>query len=142
MAVAVLDFSTNEDFTQVIVKRGHVHYAADFIDDLYQTGNCRLHKHAEAWQPSYQMEDLEPLRAAIDQHLQGQNAGRFKKLMAQLLNCQKKERLKKADLAEEHGVDEKTIQREMQWFVKNRLVMNNVQFGYSPEPRLFKLMGG
>jgi len=61
--------------------------------------------------------------------------------MAQLLRCQKGERLRKADLAEELDVDKKTIQREMSWFVKHRLAKCNINTGYSPEPRLFKLMG-
>ena len=61
--------------------------------------------------------------------------------MAQLLRSHKKERLRKADLADEFDVDKKVIQRDMHWFVKNRLVNPNTQTGYSPLPRLFKLMG-
>jgi hypothetical protein len=38
-------------------------------------------------------------------------------------------------------MEKKSIQREMSWFVKNRLVDSNIQTGYSPEPRLFKLVG-
>jgi len=140
-AYAVLDLSTNEDFTQVIVLPDHVSEAALLVDWIYRAENCRLDKHAQAYRESYGLDDLEDLKIQIDKKLDGLHGRRFARIMAQLLRCQKDERLRKNDLAEEFDVDKKTIQREMSWFVKNRLVKSNIHTGYSPEPRLFKLIG-
>jgi hypothetical protein len=140
-AYAVLDVSANDDFTLVTVYEKHVRAAARFIDIIYRAENCRLHKHAQAYRESYGLEDLEAIKGQIDEKLAGRHCYRFEKIMAQLLRCQKGERLRKADLAEELDVDKKTIQREMSWFVKHRLAKCNINTGYSPEPRLFKLMG-
>ena len=143
VAVAILDLSTNEEFTQVIVRPGHVTYAACFIDDLYRAENCRLDKHAKTWRESYQLGDLPGLTQEIDKVLAGDGVRkkRFMGIMGYLLRCTGKEKVRKADLADEFGVDKKTIQREMGWFVKNRLVRSNIQHGYSPKPRLFKMIG-
>lgn len=140
-AYAVLDVSANDDFTLVTVYEKHVRAAAKFIDIIYRAENCRLHKHAQAYRESYGLEDLEAIRDQIDAKLAGRHCYRFEKIMTQLLRCQKGERLRKADLAEELDVDKKTIQREMSWFVKHRLARCNINTGYSPEPRLFKLIG-
>jgi hypothetical protein len=141
VAYAVLDLHTNEDFTQVIVRPGHVHCAADFIDWIYRAENCRLHKHAQTYREAYGLEDIDSLKNQIDKILGGRFADRFRKIMNQLLRCKKNEKLRKAALADEFDMEKKSIQREMSWFVKNRLVDSNIQTGYSPEPRLFKLVG-
>jgi len=140
VAYAVLDLSTNEDFTQVIVRPGHVHCAADFIEFIYQAENCRLHKHAQDYRETYGLEDFDDLKKRIDKKME-RTCGigvHFLKIMSQLYQAHKG--LKKADLADEYDVDKKTIQREMSWFVKNRLVLSNIQNGYLPGPRLFNLV--
>ena len=145
VAYAVLDVSANEDFTQVIVKDIHVIAAAMFIDIIYKAENCRLDVHAATYRQSYGMQDFDDIKGKIDEILVlDQNNPvryRFEGIIAKLLRCTKQEKLRKADLAEEFSVVNKVIQRDMYWFIKNRLVNPNTQSGYVPLPRLFKLMG-
>jgi hypothetical protein len=145
VAYAVLDVSANEDFTQVIVTSDHVLAAAMFIDIIYKAENCRLDKHAATYRQSYGMEDLDGIKDEIDEILaletHNSRRYRFERIMSQLLRSHKKERLRKSDLADEFDVDRKVIQKDMHWFVKNHLVNPNIQTGYSPLPRLFKLIG-
>jgi len=110
---------------------------------IYGAENCRLHKHAKAYRQSYGLEDIDDLKAQIDKILDenSERSRRFVAILHQLVNCRDNEQLRKADLAEEFDVDKKTIQRDMHWFVKNRLVKKNIQTGYAPEPRLNKLVG-
>jgi hypothetical protein len=145
VAYAVLDVSANEDFTQLIVQDIHVIAAAQFIDIIYKAENCRLDAHAASYRQSYGMENLDGIKDEIDKILNLEPGNpvryRFEGIMAQLLRTQKKERLRKADLADQFDVEKKTIQRDMHWFVKNRLVNPSTNTGYSPLPRLFKLIG-
>jgi hypothetical protein len=116
-----------------------------FIDIIYKAENCRLDAHAATYRQSYGMEDLDAIKEQIDEILALEPGNprryRFEGIMAQLMRSHKLERLRKADLADEFGVEKKQIQRDMHWFVKNRLVSPSIQTGYSPLPRLFKLMG-
>src|SRR3989339_504631 len=131
VAYAVLDVSANEDFTQVIVTSDHVFAAAMFIDIIYKAENCRLDAHAATYRQSYGMEDLDAIKEQIDEILALEPGNprryRFEGIMAQLMRSHKLERLRKADLADEFGVDKKQIQRDMHWFVKNRLVSPSIQ---------------
>ena len=116
-----------------------------FIDIIYKAENCRLDKHAATYRQSYGMEDLDGIKDEIDEILaletHNSRRYRFERIMSQLLRSHKKERLRKSDLADEFDVDRKVIQKDMHWFVKNHLVNPNIQTGYSPLPRLFKLIG-
>jgi hypothetical protein len=145
VAYAVLDVSANEDFSQVIVKDIHVNAAAKFIDIIYRAENCRLDKHAADYRQSYGMEDLDKIKDEIDEILalepNNSTRYRFEGIMGQLLRTQTKEKIRKGDLADQFDVEKKTIQRDMLWFTKNRLVNPSTHTGYSPLSRLFKLMG-
>jgi hypothetical protein len=145
VAYAVLDVSANEDFTQLIVKDIHVLAAAMFIDIIYKAENCRLDAHAATYRQSYGLEDLDNIKEQIDEILALEPGNphryRFERIMAHLLRSHKKERIRKGELADEFDVVKKVIQKDMQWFVKNHLVNPNIQTGYSPLPRLFKLIG-
>ena len=143
VAYAVLDVSVNEDFTQVIVANTHVKAAAQFIDIIYRAENCALDKHAATYRQSYSLENLEEIRKEIDEILSWEDArtNRFIRIVVQLLKTRLTDRLRKSDLEAEFDVQKKTIQRDMNFFVKHRLVKSNIQTGYSPEPRLFKVFG-
>jgi hypothetical protein len=86
------------------------------------------------------MADLSAVRAKIDLILSGKHekVWRFASIVCQLLKCQDGERLGKADLADELGVDKQQIQQEMRFFTKLYLVQMIPQ-GYAPTPRMFNL---
>ena len=132
VAYAVLDVSANEDFTEVLVKRTiHVIAAAMFIDIIYKAENCRLDVHAATYRQSYGMQDFDDIKGKIDEILVLERNNpvryRFEGIIAKLLRCTKQGKLRKADLAEEFSVVNKVIQRDMYWFIKNRLVNPNTQ---------------
>ena len=59
VAYAVLDLSTNEDFTRVIIEPHHVAEVCEFLEKIYQAENCRLHRYARAYLESHGLGDYE-----------------------------------------------------------------------------------
>jgi hypothetical protein len=140
VACAVLDLATSDDFSQVIVNPGHVAEVCEFLERIYAAENCRLDQYAKNYLQSHGMADLSAVRAKIDLILSGKHekVWRFASIVCQLLKCQDGERLRKADLADELGVDKQQIQQEMRFFTKLYLVQMIPQ-GYAPTPRMFRL---
>jgi predicted DNA-binding transcriptional regulator YafY len=60
--------------------------------------------------------------------------------MHQFLHFQEGDRLRKGELTDEFGVDNKTIQRDMMFFDTFRLIKPGRQSGYIPEPKFFRLV--
>jgi hypothetical protein len=84
---------------------------------------------------------LEEIRGKINGVLAGpvKMQKRFHYIMYSLLHCQEGERFRNSDLVDEFTVNRKTIKRDMEFFVKHRLIEPNVQTGYRPQPKFFRL---
>jgi len=140
VAYAILDLSTSEDFSQVIVTPGHVAEVCELLERIYEAENCRLDKYAKSYLQSHGLADLSEIRVKIDSILSSkqEKAWRFASIVCQLLKCQDGEKLRKADLVDELGVEKQKIQQEMRFFTKIHLVQLTQQ-GYAPTPRMFRL---
>jgi hypothetical protein len=136
VAYAVLDLSTTENFSQVIVKDVHVAYAYELLERIYSSRNCKLEKYAKSYRQTHGIAGIEKIVEEIDTKLTDTSEGRrrFHHIMHSLLKCGD-DRVRKSDLADEFEVDGKTIQRDMQFFVNHHLIHPNTQKGYHPEPR-------
>lgn len=142
VAYAILDLSTDTDFSKVIVTPGHVAEVCEFLERVYGAENCNLHKYAKIYMAAHGLGDFEEIQTKIDCILVGDFATRqrFHHIVYQLLHCQEGDRVRKGDLADEFDINAKTIQRDMQFFIRYKLVEPNIQSGYKPQPKLFRLM--
>ena len=134
--MAIIDLSTTDDFSQVIVNSGHVADACELLERIYEGDNCRLDKYAKSYLESHGLVDLPEIRAKIDSILSGkrEKVWRFASIVCLLLKCQNGERLRKADLVDELGGDKQKIQQEMRFFTTNHLVQSTAQ-GYGPNTK-------
>lgn len=141
VAYAVLDLSTTEDFNQVIVKDRHVGLAYDLLERIYSARNCKLNKYAKSYRQTHGIAGIEKIVEQINAKLEDPSDARrrFHHIMYELLKCRDEARVRKTDLADEFGVEPKTIQNDITFFKDNHLINPNVQKGYKPEPRLFQV---
>ena len=49
VAMAIIDLSTRDDFSQVIVNLGHVSDACEFMERIYEARNCKLDEYAKTY---------------------------------------------------------------------------------------------
>ena len=141
VAYAVLDLSTNEDFTRVIIEPHHVAEVCEFLEKIYRAENCRLHHYAKAYLESHGLGDYEDIRQEIGGILcDPKKSHRFLYILNRLLKTRNGEGVKKSELTEELEEEKVTVQREMQFFTKRHLCRVNSRIGYIPEPKLFKLI--
>ncbi len=140
VACAVVDLSTNEDFSQVIVINHHVADACMLLERIYEARNCKLDKYAKNYRQTHGMQGIEKIVAEINVKLRGgmDIKRRFHHIFYELLKCPEGARVRKTDLADEFDVKPLTIQRDMQFFRDNHLIDANIQKGYKPEPRFFQ----
>jgi hypothetical protein len=134
VAVAILDLSTNEDFTQVIVYPGHVYRAADFVDSIYRAENCRLHKHSKEFRKHHALHDQEEIKKELEKLLleSGKKRDRALFILGLLRSGQ---RFKQTDLEKTLGCVRMTIIRSMEFFADHGLVATN-RFGCKKTPKL------
>jgi len=141
VAYAVLDLSTTEDFGQVIVKPEHVALAYELLEKIYTARNCKLDKYAKNYRLTHGIQGVEKIVAEVNAKLEDTSEARrrFHHIMYELLKCSDGARVRKSDLADEFGVETRTIQSDIRFFRDNHLIDTNVQKGYKPEPRLFQV---
>ncbi|MCK9377495.1 MAG: hypothetical protein M0P73_15250 [Syntrophobacterales bacterium] len=142
VASAILDLSTSEDFSQVIVQPQHVSSACEFLEDIYEAENCDLGSYTRSYLLSHSIEYLPQIQKEIDRILDGPEsaARRFRYIIGRLWQCPDGETVKKSEIVEEFDVEAKTIQRDMKFFLRNHLVNSNAQKGYRPEPKFNRVM--
>lgn len=144
VACAVIDLSSDDDFETITVKPIHVEFMADQIDDIYSAKNCQLDKHAREYEREHNLineEDvarkLKEFMAADHNHIREE---RLKIIFHELLRLDpenKNEKLSQAYLANLLEVNPKTIFRNMEILIKERLVISSR--GYLPTSKLFQL---
>ena len=141
VAYAVLDLSTTEDFSKVIVGPQHVVLVQRLLEKIYTARNCKLDKHAKNYRLTHGLQGVEKIVAEINAKLNGEleSKCRFHHIFYELLKCPEGARVRKSDLVDEFDVDSKTIQRDMRFFRDNHLIDSNIQKGYKPVPRLFQV---
>ena len=142
VAFAILDLATDGEFTQVEVNAGHVAEVCEFLERVYANENCNLQKYTKVYLAAHGLNDIEDIRAKIDRKMAGNYDARkrFHHIMYLFLHCQEEDRIRTAELADEFNSDRKTIQRDMQFFIRFKLVEPNIQAGYKPHPKLFRLI--
>jgi hypothetical protein len=143
VAYAILDLATDESFTQVTVNPGHVADVCEFLERIYEAENCNLHKYTKSYLSAHGLADIDEIQEKIDSFLlvgETEVKKRFHHIMYQLLHCREDDRVNKKDLADEFDLNVKTIQRDMQFFIRYRLIEASVHVGYKPTPKLFRLV--
>ena len=142
VACAVIDLSTSDDFSQVMVGPGHVADACELLERIYGARNCKLDKYAKNYRLTHGIEGIEKIVEEINAKLADTTSNeraRFHHIMYELLNCPDGARIRKTDLVDEFNTSSRTIQEDMQFFRENHLIDPNVQKGYKPEPRFFQI---
>ena len=142
VAMAIIDLSTTDDFSQVIVNLGHVSDACLLMERIYEARNCKLDRYAEHYRQTHGIEGIGEIVEEIDAKLADTSSDarwRFHHIMYELLNCPDNARVRKTDLVDEFDVTSKCIQGDMQFFRDHHLIDPNVQKGYKPEPRFFQI---
>jgi predicted transcriptional regulator len=138
VAYAILDLSTNDDFTQVIIKPGHVHDMAGFVEEIYAAENCRLEKVAEEYRRQFGMADENEIKALFAKLLQeGPTRDRLLLLLGQLLTG---EWFKQADLAKSLQVNRITVNRDLKTFRDFGLVTVSQRFGCKRSAKFARFM--
>ena len=138
VAIAVLDLSTNEDFTQVIVHPGHVHYAADFIDTIYRAENCRLNRFSEEQRKIHNLGDEEKIKSEFQRVVADhKRRRRFLVILRALLSDQN---IRQNDLKDELGASRMTVNRDCQIFIKHHLAKSSTRNGYCRTPKLVRFI--
>ena len=142
VATAIIDLSTTDDFSQVIVNSGHVADACLLMERIYEARNCKLDRYAAHYRQTHGIEGIDKIVEEIDAKLADTLSDarvRFHHIMYELLNCPDNARVRKTDLIDEFTSSPRTIQEDMQFFRENHLIDPNVQKGYKPEPRFFQV---
>ena len=142
VATAIIDLSTTDDFSQVIVKMDHVADATMMIERIYEARNCKLDKYAQHYRQTHGIEGIENIVFEIDIKMADTHSDarwRFHHIFYELLNCPDNARVRKTDLVDEFDSNAKYIQEDMQFFRDHHLVDPNIQKGYKPEPRFFQV---
>jgi hypothetical protein len=142
VAYAILDLATDDDFSKVIVNVGHVAEVCEFLERVYGARNCNLHSYTQAYLSAQGLGDIDKIQEKIDGIFIGETPAkrRFHHIMYSLFHCDEGSRLRKADLIDEFDVTAKTIQRDMQFFINHKLVEPNIQGGYKPQPKFFRMI--
>ena len=98
MACAVIDLSTSDDFSQVIVGPGHVAEACELLERIYEARNCKLDKYAKNYRQTHGIEGIEEMVAEIDAKMVNTTSDeriRFHHILYELLNCPDGARVRK-----------------------------------------------
>jgi hypothetical protein len=113
----------------------------DWWTGFYSGRNCKLDEYAQHYRQTHGIEGIGEMLVEIDAKLSDPSPDRqrFHHIFYELLNCPDGARIRKADLADEFGLDSKNIQSDMRFFRDNHLIDSNVQKGYKPEPRFFQV---
>lgn len=138
VAYAVLDLSTNDDFSQIVVLPGHVSAAADFIQTIYEAENCRLDKFSEEQRKTHNLGDEGKIKSEF-QKLVADHKKRYRFLfiLRALLTDQN---IRQNDLKDELGVSRMTVNRDCQVFIKHHLAKSGTRTGYFRTPKLVRFI--
>ena len=142
VATAIIDLSTTDDFSQVIVSLWHVSDACLMMERIYEGRNCKLDEYAQHYRQTHGIEGVEEMLVEIDAVMADTSSDarwRFHHIFYELLNCPDGSQVRKMDLADEFSVTTRQIQEDLQFFKDHHLVNPNVQKGYKPEPRFFQI---
>ncbi|MBM4288883.1 MAG: minichromosome maintenance protein MCM, partial [Deltaproteobacteria bacterium] len=139
VAYAVLDLSTTEDFSQVIVKPGHVAEVCELLERIYEAENARLDAYSTEYRRLHGLADHKKIEAGIARVMQGDQDRRYRFLFI-LRELLKNETVRQRDLFETLGVTRQTVHRDMNFFTRFNLVTSSTREGYRRTPKLIRVV--
>lgn len=141
-AFAVLTLSTNDSFTQLIVKPEHVHMAERLTIGIYSHDNCGLDSYSEIQRKNNQVEDYEFIKEHFikkrdnEKHAPGQDKDYFMKAIYFLrIN----DSIRRDDLAEQVGCGDTTT-KDIIRFLKSYNLLDSTKRGYAKKPKFIKFL--
>ncbi|NTV28732.1 MAG: AAA domain-containing protein [Candidatus Omnitrophica bacterium] len=129
VALATLLHSTDQEGGKVIVKKGHVQYISQKIQEVYDHRNCELNKLAAINNLQNDLHDSEyveicnKINELIERETYKNATQKFLKLVLE------KEFIRYADVSESLQIGEKAVRERMAMLVANNLV-ENTKHGY------------
>jgi len=143
---AVLDASSNEDFTRLVILPEHVHAGAMFIEQLYAAENCQLDERSYIEKVESQLLDYEDIeKAFLDKQARekhggggggGDDQGYFTIIVRTLRT---KDVIRRDHLAEQVGCRPDGLTRTIRLLKKYSLIDSGRE-GYRKTPKLNKFM--
>jgi len=140
-AFAVLDMSSNDDFSQLLILPEHVHLAAMFLDTLYGAENCQMDQRSLIAQTESQLLDYERIeesfleKQANERH-SPEDAGYFTEIIWILRT---KDSIRRDHLAEQAGCKLDTLNRTVR-LLKRFSLIDSGRDGYKKTPKLNKFL--
>lgn len=142
-AFAVLNVSSNADFSRLVVKPEHVYAAVFFMDELYGAENSQLDERSFIEKSESQLLDYENIEVAFlkkqanEKHAGGEDgAGYFTQTIAVLRN---KEIIRRDHLSEIVGCDPETLKLTIRLLKKYSLI-DSTREGYRKTPKMNKFL--
>jgi 5S rRNA maturation endonuclease (ribonuclease M5) len=139
---AVLDGSSNEDFSKLHILPEHVHAAALFIEALYSAENCQLDELSDAMKEETQVTDYDDIERAFlekqesEKHNYRGEAGHFTQAIRIL---RYKDIIRREYLAEQVGCSPETLKPTISLLKKHSLI-DSGRDGYKKTPKLNKFL--
>ena len=141
-SLAILDLSSKDGFKTIDVLPKHVAFSCQaFLEQMYSASNCRLDRYSDRYvsenvlDKDMQKKFYKELTINILPASPGA-AKRILYMMKEIVAVGVNDNIKipQREFYEHFSVDAKTIRRDMQWFIENKLVLS--ARGYKPTNKL------
>lgn len=140
-AFAVLDMSSNNDFSQLLILPEHVHLAAMFLDALYGAENCQMDQRSFIAQTESQLLDYDRIEEAfLEKQVNERHSNAEEGYFTQIIwILRTKDSIRRDHLAEQAGCKLDTLNQTIR-LLKRYSLIDSGRDGYKKTPKLNKFL--
>nr|BDD45325.1 hypothetical protein 3 [Elusimicrobiota bacterium] len=139
---AALSLSTNEEFSQLIVKADHIRMASEFLTNMYMHENCGLHEYSAVQRINNQLVDYERIEEAflLKKENEIRHSDEYKGNFVRIIYFLRiNDRIKREDLVEQVDCGDESVKNAIKLLKKFNLI-DSTKKGYMKKPKFNKFL--